>query len=134
MVDDGLMDEVKHLYEMESLDPAKASVFQGIWKTIGYSEFRPCCEVGNTQEGEVVIEKAIARMQVHTRDYFRLQLEKIWLELLPALFQRQRDTVIMNVESKESFPARVEVPAIEQCKRLSDSPWARLAPSHVSTH
>lgn len=117
MVADGLRDEVQRLFNIEQQYDHVDTSTRGVWKAIGYSELRHCCEEPDPQRSDEVFREGVEIMKENTRAYFRRQLERIWFSTLPELFRRQRECCILNVEGKETFEQDIELPAIAKCKK-----------------
>ncbi|KXH62213.1 hypothetical protein CSAL01_10598 [Colletotrichum salicis] len=117
MMKDGLLDEVKHLYDLERQHGRfEDHTRSGAWKSIGYPELRDWCCAEGPEAADKLLKQGIQLMQENTVAYASLQLKFLWSRLIPALSRNQQQYSVFNVVSRETFAQEVETPAIRRCK------------------
>lgn len=99
MVGQGLLDEARHLYNLERELRESEKGARGIWKAIGYPELRPCFKVDEDSPLHYrLMAEGIAKMKVNTRLYAAAQLDWIWKDLIPEFRERGVDFTIFPVD------------------------------------
>ncbi|KAF4472871.1 adenylate isopentenyltransferase 4 [Fusarium albosuccineum] len=117
MMKDGLLDEVKHLHNLEKRCGLHSNPHRrGAWKSIGYPELRTWCDAGNMEEAEKLLKDGTELMKQNTLQYASTQLDLLWTRLIPAMSGMQTSCVIFNVISRQTFSENVEIPALKLCK------------------
>lgn len=126
MLEEGLLVEVKQLRELEKAHSEQYCAGKGVWKSIGYPELRPCLENGEESKNNERLLAGIQLMKENTRIYATRQLEKLWSDLVPSLFERRQEIYIYNVTSPPlRFCDEVEIPAkVQLMKWLSSGDTA----------
>ncbi|KAH8759324.1 hypothetical protein F5883DRAFT_426750 [Diaporthe sp. PMI_573] len=117
MLEEGLLDEVKHLYELEKqygrhTDERRS----GAWKSIGYPELRPWCDAKSVEEAEGLLRDGTQLMKQNTLNYVITQFDLLWSRLMPAMSATKRPFYVFDVISRETFSENVEIPAVTLCK------------------
>ncbi|KAF2738954.1 hypothetical protein EJ04DRAFT_573399 [Polyplosphaeria fusca] len=136
MVDDGLADEVYHLYELEQKLLVGPDSARGVWKSIGYSELRDWVAITHRGKGSAVKHpraderwnEGVEEMKIATRRYAGLQLLWLWKELVPALQRMEVDFRMLKVTTGKKFGKEVISPAIEQCHDWVKGEVGKLSP------
>lgn len=115
MIEEGLMGEVRVLYDLEQKLLGYPDFSKGIWKAIGYAQLRPaveCCDEGKTQSHLV---NGIADLKTRTISYARDQIKTIWCKLIPAVQRWDTDFIVLVVKDASTFEERVIQPSISAC-------------------
>ncbi|KAK2035491.1 hypothetical protein LX32DRAFT_688422 [Colletotrichum zoysiae] len=121
MMEDGLLDEVEHLYHLERQHGRFEDVTRrGAWKSIGYPELRNWCCAESAKEAAKLLKEGTRLMQHNTLGYASMQLKFLWSCLIPAVLRNQQQWSVFNVVSRENFARDVELPAIRRCKAVLD--------------
>lgn len=117
MLKDGLLDEVKHLYELEKQHGRdKDTLRTGAWKSIGYPELRAWCSARSTEEAQILLRDGTQLMKQNTLNYVITQFELLWSRLIPAMSATKRPFHVFDVISREAFSQDIERPAVMLCK------------------
>ncbi|KAK7408320.1 hypothetical protein QQX98_009522 [Neonectria punicea] len=117
MLKDGLLDEVKRLYELEKQHGRyNDTIRTGAWKSIGYPELRTWCTAENTKEATGLLQEGTQLMRQNTLNYINTQLQLLWSRLIPVMSRTQRHCHVLNVVSRQTFSQEVELPAVRLCK------------------
>jgi adenylate isopentenyltransferase (cytokinin synthase) len=131
MMGQGLLQEVRLLYDLEQSMLGCPDFSKGIWKAIGYPELRPAVESGNEAKRQFFTDDGIAEMKKHTSAYARDQLERIWCNLIPAVHEWDTNFIVLTVKDASTFEEQVVQPSISACRGwLSedyDGPIERLS-------
>ena len=86
MVDEGLIDEVRELYELEKSMLGCSDFSRGVWKAIGYPELRPAAAECNEGSNQTFVKNGIAEMKKHTSSYAQDQINRIRCRLIPVIY------------------------------------------------
>ncbi|OHE96502.1 hypothetical protein CORC01_08265 [Colletotrichum orchidophilum] len=117
MMKDGLLDEVKHLCNLEKQHGRfEDATRSGAWKSIGYPELRKWCSAEDAPTAERLLREGKLLMQQNTVGYASMQLDFLWSRFIPALSSNQKQCTVFDVTSRETFAQEVEIPAIRRCK------------------
>jgi adenylate isopentenyltransferase (cytokinin synthase) len=117
MMGEGLMDEVRQLYDLEQrMLGSNPDFSKGIWKAIGYPELRPAVASGNRDKTQVYMDEGLAEMKKNTTTYAKDQLDRIWQNLIPAVHQWDTNFIVLTVKDVVTFEDRVVRPAISACR------------------
>lgn len=117
MLKDGLLDEVKHLYELEKQHGRhNGAIRTGAWKSIGYPELRAWCIAESTKEAAKLLQDGTQLMKQNTLNYASTQLQLLWSRLIPEMSRMQRLCHVFDVVSRQTFSQDVEIPALRLCR------------------
>jgi len=117
MIDEGLIEEVRLLYELEQRLLGCPDFSKGIWKAIGYPELRPAVE--SWKEGnknQQYLDEGIAEMKKRTVSYAEEQLNRIRGKLIPGVHQWANNYMVLVVKDAETFEERIVQPSISACR------------------
>ncbi|KAM5356852.1 hypothetical protein ACJ41O_003498 [Fusarium nematophilum] len=134
MLERGLLDELDELHTLEqTLLNGESDYSRGIWKAIGYQEFRPYLESsGETGELEHLFQYGLTSMYANTLQYGLHQLEWIRHTLTPFLHQEQAVCISLSVTDKAAWPSEVEEPAISMASEFCHGSRVTRLPSKDS--
>jgi adenylate isopentenyltransferase (cytokinin synthase) len=116
MIDQGLIEEVRLLYELEQRLLGCPDFSKGIWKAIGYPELRPAVEAWNEDHNQFYLDEGIAEMKKRTSAYAQEQLERIRCKLIPGVHQWANNYMVLVVQDASMFEERIVRPSISACR------------------
>ncbi|KAL5584076.1 hypothetical protein FOVSG1_015427 [Fusarium oxysporum f. sp. vasinfectum] len=120
MLKKGLMNELTELraLEQESHD-SDTTPGRGVWKAIGYPEFRPYLEADATlDDREQLFQNGVGSMYANTFQYGLHQLRWIREILTPFLQQARVTCISLPVTDKASWTSDVEGPAMSMASEF----------------
>lgn len=120
MLDRGLMDELTELRALEqTFHGSDTGLGRGIWKAIGYPEFRPYLEAdAKAVDREQLFQNALGSMHANTFQYGLHQLRWIREILTPFLQQARVACISLPVTDKASWTSDVEGPAMSMASEF----------------
>ncbi|WKT54394.1 hypothetical protein QSH57_004978 [Fusarium oxysporum f. sp. vasinfectum] len=120
MLDRGLMDELTELRALEqAFHGSDTGLGKGIWKAIGYPEFRPYLEADATAvDREQLFRNGLGSMYANTLQYGLHQLKWIREILTPFLQQARVACISLPVTDKASWTSDVEGPAMSMASEF----------------
>jgi adenylate isopentenyltransferase (cytokinin synthase) len=116
MIGQGLLQEVRLLYDLEQSMLSCPNFSKGIWKAIGYPELRPAVESGNEAKRQFFMDDGIAEMKRNTSVYARDQLERIWYNLIPAVHEWDANFIVLTVKDASAFDEQIVQPSLSACR------------------
>ncbi|KAJ4265172.1 hypothetical protein NW764_015733 [Fusarium oxysporum] len=116
----GLMDELTELRALEkTFHGSDTGLGRGIWKAIGYPEFRPYLEADATAvDREQLFRNGLGPMYANTFQYGLHQLKWIREILTPFLQQARVACMSVLVTDKASWTSDVEGPAVSMASEF----------------
>jgi tRNA dimethylallyltransferase len=142
MLDHGLLDEVKTLYEVaksEAERGASVDETRGIWVSIGYKEFKSYAQaleggVTDQQELQRLRAEAVERTQIATRQYAKRQLGWIRIKLVNALAQAdaKNNLYVLDGSDVPSFERDVVEPASKLAEAFLNASIPMPVPTSIS--
>ncbi|RYN19246.1 hypothetical protein AA0119_g13100 [Alternaria tenuissima] len=115
MVEEGLIEEVRELYELEQSMLGCPDFSRGVWKAIGYPELRPAVVECNEGSNQTCVKNGIAEMKKHTSSYAQDQINRIRCRLIPAVYVWDINFMVLFVKDEMTFEKRVIQPSISAC-------------------
>ncbi|KAF9769929.1 hypothetical protein IL306_012586 [Fusarium sp. DS 682] len=114
MLNRGLLDELTELRALEkTLYGSGIAPGKGVWKAIGYSEFRPYLEIDATADGrEQLFRDGLGYLYANTFQYGLYQLKWIRETMTPLLQGARVACISLPVTDKASWASDVEGPAM----------------------
>lgn len=143
MVDAGLLDEVRQLFEFKrerSVGGRTLDMTKGIWQSIGYKQFEPymtAVDEGNEQsETDCLKRTALEEMKAATRRYANYQTRWIRLKQIPRIRSvgptAMDSLYLLDSTDVSRYKDNVVDPAVELAKQfLAGEP--RALPTEISS-
>jgi adenylate isopentenyltransferase (cytokinin synthase) len=116
MMGQGLIEEIRLLYDLEQRMLGCPDFAKGIWKAIGYPELRPAVEGCNEGKNQFYMDNGIAEMKKRTSSYAQDQIKTIWYKLIPAVHEWDTNFIVLVVKDASTFEERVVQPSISACR------------------
>ncbi|WPK23242.1 hypothetical protein PUMCH_000472 [Australozyma saopauloensis] len=88
MMTSGALDEIKEMNAVYQASEPKPDITTGIWQVIGFKEFLPWLE--NGQSDQKLFDEGVDRMKIRTRQYAKYQVKWIKKLLGVELFKESR--------------------------------------------
>jgi adenylate isopentenyltransferase (cytokinin synthase) len=116
MVGQGLIEEIRLLYNLEQSMLGCPDFSKGIWKAIGYPELRPAVEGCNKGSYQLYLDNGVAKMKKRTALYAQEQIKRIWYKLIQAVHRWDANFMVLVVKDALTFEERVVQPSISACR------------------
>ena len=115
MVEEGLIEEVHELYELEQSLLDFPDFSRGVWKAIGYPELRSAVADCSDDRNQFLLDRGIAETKKHTSAYAQDQIKRIRCRLIPAVYAWDINFMVLFVEDAATFEERVIQPSVSAC-------------------
>ncbi|OWY43378.1 adenylate isopentenyltransferase 4 [Alternaria alternata] len=115
MVEEGLIEEVRELYNLEQSMLGYPDFSRGVWKAIGYPELRAAVAECDESRTQIHLENGIAEMKKHTASYAQNQIDRIRCRLIPAVYVWDINFMVLFVKDEMTFEKRVTQSSISAC-------------------
>jgi tRNA A37 N6-isopentenylltransferase MiaA len=115
MMGEGLIDEVRELYELGKTILGCPDFSRGVWKAIGYPELRPAAAECNEGSNQTFVKNGIAEMKKHTSSYAQDQINRIRCRLIPVIYVWDINFMVLFVKDEMTFEKRVIQPSVSAC-------------------
>lgn len=115
MVEEGLIEEVRELYELEQSMLGCPDFSRGVWKAIGYPELRLAVAECDESSKQIHLKSGIAEMKEHTASYAQDQIDRILCRLIPAVYVWDINFMVLFVKDEMTFGKRAIQPSISAC-------------------
>ncbi|KAJ0130185.1 Uncharacterized protein HZ326_26710 [Fusarium oxysporum f. sp. albedinis] len=134
MLKRGLLDELIELRALEqALHGSSTDLGRGVWKAIGYPEFRPYLEADAKADGrEQLLRNGLGSMYANTFRYGLYQIKWIRETLTPLLQGVRVACMSLPVTDKASWASDVERPARLQLTSLGGGSAPGNDPAHIA--
>ncbi|KNG51153.1 adenylate isopentenyltransferase 4 [Stemphylium lycopersici] len=128
MVEEGLIEEVRELYQLEQVLLDFPDFSRGVWKAIGYPELRSAVAYCSDGINQFYLESGIAEMKKNTSAYAQDQIKRMRCRLIPAMYAWDINFMVLFVGDAATFEERVIQPSISACcSWLSEDAKGRVA-------
>lgn len=115
MVEEGLLEEVRELYQLEQSILGCPDFSRGVWKAIGYPELRPAVAECDESSKQIHPKNGIAEMKKHRSSYAQDQINIIQCRLTPAVYVWDIDFMVLFVKDEMTSEKRVIQPSMSAC-------------------
>jgi adenylate isopentenyltransferase (cytokinin synthase) len=115
MVEEGLIEKIRELYELEKSMLGCPDFSRGVWKAIGYPELRLAVVECDECSHQTYVKNRIAEMKKHTSSYAQDQINRIRCRLIPTVYVWDINFMVLFVKDEMTFEKRIIQPSISTC-------------------